>query len=237
MPSPSPRTYGVTGPIVLTAFRATVALHGIPASTLTDNGTVFTTRFVGGGAGRNSFEAELRRRHIVQKNSRANHPTTCGKVERFQQTLKNWLHAQPDQPATIAELQELLDQFTPAYNDHRPHRSLPHRATPGALYHSMPKALPAASRDADTHDRIRHDRIDKTGCVTLRVNARLHHIGLGRTHAGTHVILLVQDLEIHVINAVTGELLRELTLDPERDYQPRGLPPGPTRKNPRKADS
>ena len=84
----------------------------------------------------------------------------------------------------------------------------------------MPKALPGPSRETDTHDRIRHDRIDKTGAVTLRVNGRLHHIGIGRTHARTHVILLVQDLDVRVVNAVTGELLRELTIDPERDYQP-----------------
>jgi hypothetical protein len=84
----------------------------------------------------------------------------------------------------------------------------------------MPKALPGTSRDVDTHDRIRHDRIDKTGAVTLRVNGRLHHIGVGRTHARTHVIMLVQDLEVRIVNAVTGELLRELTIDPERDYQP-----------------
>ena len=71
---------------------------------------------------------------MTQKNSRPNHPTTCGKVERFQQTLKKWLRAQPDQPATIAELQTLLDTFLEAYNRHRPHRSLPHRATPPPLY-------------------------------------------------------------------------------------------------------
>ena len=57
--------------------------------------------------------------------------------------------------------------------------------------------------------------------MTLRVNGRLHHIGIGRTHARTHVILLVQDLEVRIVNAVTGELLRELEIDPERDYQPR----------------
>ncbi|SEO80102.1 hypothetical protein SAMN05660991_01851, partial [Trujillonella endophytica] len=68
------------------------------------------------------------------------------------------------------------------------------------------------------------------GCVTLRLAGRLHHIGIGRTHAGTHVLLLVQDLDIRVIDAATGELLRELVLDPSRDYQPTGRPPGPTRK-------
>ncbi|MDW6064322.1 IS481 family transposase [Streptomyces sp. FXJ1.4098] len=120
----------VTGPIVLDTFRQAVATHGIPASTLTDNGMVFTTRLSGGRGGRNALEHELRRLHITQKNAAPNHPTTCGKVERFQQTMKNWLRAQPDQPTTLPQLQTLIDRFTHAYNHQRPHRSLPHRATP-----------------------------------------------------------------------------------------------------------
>jgi transposase InsO family protein len=225
----------VTTPIVVTTFRETLARHGIPASTLTDNGMVYTVRLAGHGrhGGKNSFETELRRRHIVQKNSRPGHPTTCGKAERFQQTMKKWLRAQPDQPATIAELQALLDLFTDEYNHRRPHRSLPHRATPATLYESMPKSLPDPTTNPETHDRIRHDRVDKTGSVTLRHNSRLHHIGVGRTHAGTRVILLVQDLQIRIVNAATGELLRELVLDPRRDYQPTGAPKGPTRKRPK----
>jgi hypothetical protein len=131
---------------------------------------------------------------IVQKNSRPGHPTTCGKVERFQQTMKRWLRAQPGQPTTIAGLQALLDRFTVEYNQRRPHRSLPHRATPATAYTARPKATPSADRARDTHDRVRTDRIDSTGCVTLRVNGRLHHIGIERTHAQTHVLLLVQDL-------------------------------------------
>jgi ABC-type cobalamin/Fe3+-siderophores transport system ATPase subunit len=210
----------VTGPIVVTTFRATVAAHGIPASTLTDNGMVFTTRLSGGRGGRNGLEHELRRLHVTQKNSRPNHPTTCGKVERFQQTMKNWLRAQPEQPASLTQLQALIDQFIYDYNHRRPHRSLPHRATPATRYHALPKALPAASRDPDTHCRTRHDRVDTSGVITLRHAGRLHHIGVGRTHARTHVILLVQDLDIRIVNATTGELLRELTLNPDKDYQP-----------------
>jgi transposase InsO family protein len=210
----------ITGPIVLTAFRASVQAHGVPASTLTDNGMVYTTRFAGGRGGRSSLEHELRRLHIQQKNSRPNHPTTCGKVERVQQTMKNWLRAQPDQPTTIDQLQTLLDRFVADYNTRRPHRSLPHHATPAARYQALPKALPTGSRDADTHTRVRHDRIDDSGVITLRHNGRLHHIGIGRTHARTHVVLLVEDLDIRIVNAATGELLRELTLDPTRDYQP-----------------
>ena len=125
----------------------------IPASTLTDNGMVYTVRLAGGRqGGRNGLEHQLRDWNVVQKNSRPNHPTTCGKVERFQQTLKNWLRAQPDQPATIVELQALLDRFRTEYNHHRPHRSLPHRATPAPLYDAMPKALPG------TEPRRRHPR-------------------------------------------------------------------------------
>jgi transposase InsO family protein len=212
----------ITTPIVTATFRETAAQHGIPASTLTDNGMVYTVRLAGIGrrGGRNGFEAQLRAWHVVQKNSRPNHPTTCGKVERFQQTMKNWLRAQPEQPSTIAELQTLLDQFRHTYNQHRPHRSLPHRATPAALYDTMPKALPGPDRDTDTHDRVRHDRVDKSGTVTLRVHGQLRHIGVGRTHAGTHVILLIQDLDVRIANAITGELLRELTIDPDKDYQP-----------------
>jgi transposase InsO family protein len=213
----------ITTKIVTTTFRKAAGQHGIPASTLTDNGMVYTVRLasIGHRGGRNGFEQQLRDWHVVQKNSRPNHPTTCGKAERFQQTMKKWLRAQPVQPTTLAELQALIDTFVDEYNNRRPHRSLHHRATPAALYNTMPKALPGSSRDTETHDRIRHDRVDKSGSVTLRIAGQLRHIGIGRTHARTHVILLIQDLDVRVVNAITGELLRELTIDPHRDYQPR----------------
>ncbi|GII81368.1 hypothetical protein Sru01_63500 [Sphaerisporangium rufum] len=222
----------ITGPIVVTTFDAAVAAHGVPASTLTDNGMVFTTRLAGGRGGRNAFEHRLRRLHVQQKNSRPNHPTTCGKVERFQQTMKNRLRAQPDQPTTMTGLQALLDRFLAAYNHQRPHRSLPHRATPAAIYHNLPKARPAITRDHDHHSRVRHDRIDRSGIVTLRLNGRLHHIGIGRTYARTCVLLLVDDLHVRVVHAITGELLRELTIDPTRDYQPQANPKNKKPPNP-----
>ena len=222
----------VTGPIVVETFRAAVAGHGAPASTLTDNGMVFTTRFSGGRGGRNGLETELRRLGITQKNGRPNHPQTQGKVERFQQTLKNWLAAQAPQPATLAQLQALLDAFTTCYNHSRPHRSLPQRATPATAYAARPKATPG-NRDTDTHNRVRTDRLDANGCVTLRHSGRLYHIGIGRTHARTPVLLLAQDLHVRIIHAATGELLRELDIDPSRNYQPTGRPPGPPPGTPR----
>jgi transposase InsO family protein len=224
--------YRVTGPIVLATFRAAVTRHGAPASTLTDNGMACTTRYSGGRGGRNSFEHELRRLGVTQKNGRPNHPQTQGKVERFQQTLKKHLAAQDPQPATLAGLQALLDAFTSYYNTRRPHKSLQHQATPATAYAARPKATPG-SRQTDTHDRVRTDRVGATGTVTLRHAGRLHRIGIGRTHAGTHILLLVQDLDIRIINAATGELLRHLTLNPDRIYQPTGRPPGPPPRTPR----
>ncbi|HUN33907.1 MAG TPA: IS481 family transposase, partial [Trebonia sp.] len=128
----------VTGPAVLTAFQAAIAAHGTPASTLTDNGMVFTTRLSGGRGGRNALEHELRRLGIRQKNGKPNHPQTQGKVERFQQTMKNWLRAQPVQPAALADLQSLLDTFASIYNHQRPHRSLAGRVTPADAYAARP---------------------------------------------------------------------------------------------------
>jgi transposase InsO family protein len=223
----------VTGTIVLRTFRETVAVHGIPASTLTDNGMVFTTRLSQGkkGAGtRNGFETELRLLGVVQKNGHPWHPQTQGKVERFQQTMKKWLRAQPDQPSTVDDLQALLDAFVEEYNEHRPHRSLEHRATPATVYTSRPKATPSTGdRDDDTHHRVRNDKVDKAGKITWRYQGQMYSIGIGRTHTGTRVIVLSQDLDIRIIDAATGELLRELILDTSKRYQPTGRPPGPTR--------
>jgi len=218
----------VTGPVVLVSFRNCVADHGVPVSTLTDNGLVFTTRLAGGKGGRNALESELHRLGVVQKNSRPNHPTTCGKVERFQQTMKKWLRAQPRQPSSISQLQTLIDAFVDYYNYHRPHRSLPDSCTPAAAYGARLKATIGVDAD-DSHDRVRRDRIDQAGSVTLRVHGRLHHIGVGRIHARTPVILLVHDLHVRVVNATTGELYRNFILDISRDYQPTGAPKGPTR--------
>ena len=150
----------VTGPIVVDTFRAAIAQHGPPASTLTDNGMVFTTRLAGGTrwpqrASRPNCAASASSR----RTRRPNHPTTCGKVERFQQTLKMWLRAQPDQPATIAELQALLDVFVDIYNHQRPHRSLPRRVHPRRRLHRPTQSHPRRPQ-RDTHYRVRHDRVD-----------------------------------------------------------------------------
>ena len=203
----------VTGPIVLAAFRNAVDEYGPPASTLTDNGLVFTTR---SRKGRNAFENELRLLGIDQKNGRPNHPQTQGKVERFQQTLKNWLTTRPA-AVTVTELQAQLDTFRDYYNRHRPHRSLDRR-TPAEAYAARAKAGPSGT--VDGHWRIRDDRVDAGGTITIRYHSRLHHIGVGRAHHSTRVKILIHDRHIRIVSIGDGRLLRELILDPSRDYQP-----------------
>ena len=207
----------ITGTIVVDEFLETAATHGSPASVLTDNGMVYTTRFATGKGGKNRFERTLMDLRVIQKHSRPNHPTTCGKVERFQQTLKKWLTAQPE-AGTLQELQYQIDAFVDEYNHRRPHRSL-QRATPAATYTLLPKAVPDES-DIEGHYRIRHDIVGDTGTVTLRHAGTLHHIGIGRTHARTHIIMLIDNLNIRIVDPATGELLRQLTLDPTHNYQP-----------------
>ena len=172
----------VTGNIVLDTFNQTAETHGFPASVLTDNGLVYTARFAGGKGGRNQLETRLANLGITQKHTRPSHPTTTGKVERFQQTMKKWLTARP--PAqTIPELQTLVDEFVEIYNNKRPHTSLG-KVTPTIAYKRLPKDQPH-DEGAGNHYRIRHDIVDPTGTVSLRRAGRMHHIMVSRKHKRT----------------------------------------------------
>jgi transposase InsO family protein len=192
---------------------------GYPASLLTDNGAVFTAAYRGNGWV--ALERELIALGVRLTHSRPYHPQTCGKVERFHQTLKRWLARH--RAATIDELQIRLDEFRHTYNTKRPHRALGRR-TPQTVYDARPKAAPAApGPDVPTHYRVRRDRIDQSGTITVRYASRLHHIGLGRRHAGTRVLVLVHETDIRVLTE-DGQILRALELDPTRDYQPQARP-------------
>src|ERR1700741_5036766 len=102
---------------------------------------------------------------------------------------------------------------------------LPHRAPPPPPqpHPPRPKATPTGTPLPAGAYRIRHDRIDSNGKLTLRHNSRLHHIGMGRRHAGTNVLVLIHDLHIRVVTT-DGQLLRELQLDPTKNYQPQTKP-------------
>ena len=209
---------GFTAGDVEVSYRDTADAYGDPASVLSDNGAVYTGRYRGRGVV--ALESTLHRRGVLFTHSRPYHPQTCGKAERFHQTEKRWLASQP-QADTIPALQRQLDAFRGYYNQQRPHRALGRR-TPAEAYTARPKATATGQPLYDpTHWRVRHDTVDTDGKLTLRHASRLHHIGIGRRHAGTTVLMLIHELHIRIITT-NGQLLRDLQLDPTRDYQPTG---------------
>jgi len=203
------------GSDIVTAMQNLINTHGAPASTLTDNGLVFTTRLATWQGAKNGFEKLLEANQIDQKNGKPNHPQTQGKVERFHQTLKKWLKARP-RPKSINELQQMLDEFKNWYNNERPHRSIG-RKTPTEAYEALPKATPAAK--ADNEYRTRNDKVDKHGSLTIRYAGKLRHLGIGRAHNEKPVLMLVKDNHVVVSDANNGEILGEFLIDPTKDYQ------------------
>jgi transposase InsO family protein len=197
---------------VVETFQKAYETYGLPASMLTDNGVVFTARFQHGKV---LFESELERLGVKAKHSTPYHPQTCGKVERFHQTLKRWLKKQP-RAKTIAELQTQIDQFIDYYNNVRPHRAL--GTTPAKAFAARIKAKPDAPLK-ETYFRIRNDKVDSHGKLTLRHNSKLYHIGIGRAFAQRRVKLLIAGHDISVV-AEDGEIIRKLILDESRNYQP-----------------
>jgi transposase InsO family protein len=203
----------VSGDVVVAVFLENVEEYGAPASTLTDNGSVYTSRFTGG---RNAFEYVLPILGVRQKNGSPGHPQTQGKTERFHQTLQRWLRARPT-ARSLAELQAQLDEFRAHYNERRPHRAL-HRRTPGEVYRATPKASPASNGHPPGHYRLRYDRLDTKGRMTLRRAGRMHHLGTGTTPARKRVLALADDHHITVIELHTGEVLSVHLIEPDKTY-------------------
>jgi transposase InsO family protein len=200
---------------VVELFHSVSRRFGLPASLLSDNAAVFTARSRGGKV---LLELELERLGVQVKHSTPYHPQTCGKVERLHQTLKRFLPKQPP-AASLAELQLSLDAFRRYYNGRRPHRALDRR-TPTAVFDSMLKARPTTAVAALDH-RVRRDKVDRFGKLTLRYLGRLRHIPVGVVHKNRKVRLLVAGADVRIVTE-DGELIRALTLDPLRSYQPLG---------------
>ena len=203
----------VRSPDVVRTLHNAAANWGFPETFLSDNGAIFTAKHL---QGIGAMEAELLSLGIGVKHSRPYHPQTCGKVERFHQTMKKYLAAQ-DPPATKKQLQGQIDRFVAYYNTVRPHRAIA-RKTPLQAFEARSKAYPTGPKIDVSGYRVRRDKVDRSGTVTLRYRSRLHHIGVGRPYAGKRVIMLVAGQHVSVIG-VDGSPLRRLTLDPTKDYQ------------------
>lgn len=197
---------------------------GLPARMLSDNGLPFN----GSRRGRTvSFEANLRAAGVMPIASTPGHPQTCGKVERFHQTLKQWLSRQPV-ATTVGELQTQLDTYVVHYNFERPHRALG-GAVPGAVWAASPPAVPADHPVTDTSTMARDLIVNDQGVV--RIPGHSIHVGVAYSAATVTVCVTGNDCVIFHNN----QLVRALTINADRYYQPSGNPTGGprhTRLNP-----
>jgi transposase InsO family protein len=194
---------------------------GIPTALLSDNARAFRAPDHDQPV---LFQRMLTTLDVDQHHSRPRHPQTCGKVERFHQTQRRWLDAQPP-PATLTELQTLLDTFTDIYNHHRPHRAL-NRNTPAAVWATQPAATPTRAATTPTPN-ITTTQVNPKGVIYIAANTT---IGLGVRHQGTHLTVIEHGQQITIIATHTGETLRHLHLEPGRRYYPTGNKPGGTRQ-------
>lgn len=193
---------------------------GVPLGQLTDNGLNFSGRLRGFEV---RFEIELRNIGVVPKTSRPYHPQTCGKVERFQQTLKKWLRRQP-LAENLEELQAQLDRFVDYYNRHRPHRGIG-RQTPAQRWAATPPAVNlgvALPGPANRMDVL----VDSRGVA----RAGRYEIALGTEWRGRPA--RVHHDDSHAAVFIDHKLVRALALDPTRSYQPTRRPRGGPRRPP-----
>jgi transposase InsO family protein len=199
-----------------TAFSRAMERYGVPWRCLSDNGLCFSGRLRGFEV---DFEVRLREAGIKAVTSRPYHAQTCGKVERFQQTLKKWLRAHGPF-ATCDDLQNALDTFRDYYNHHRPHRAIG-RTTPYERWNATPRV---ATPDRPLPGPIVRTRVQigTTGQAWVR-HAHLREqfaIGLGVEYSGLSADILFE--AGHAAVFVNDKLIRYFKIDPHRRYQPSG---------------
>jgi transposase InsO family protein len=199
--------YG-TGELVWEVMMAAITECGIPSMSLADNGFVYTGKWRGFES---TFEANLRALGVKTINSRPFHPQTCGKIERFWQTLKKWLRARPA-ATTIEELNDLLDQFRDFYNHHRGHRAL-RGAIPAEAFTATEPARPADRPLPAPVFVSRHVVGEKNGHLYVPP----YRVNVGLRWAGHHCDAVRDGEHITIFSGTT--LVREFTADPTRSYQ------------------
>ena len=97
------------------------------------------------------------------------------------------------------------------------HEYVENRSRPLEQTSYSPKATPQDLSNLG-QSRARYDKVDATCKVTLRRAGKLHHIGIGRAHAGTQVKILTTRTYVAVVDPTTGEHLSENLIDPNKNY-------------------
>ena len=126
---------------VCRAFVEAMGVYGVPEEVLTDNGTVFTGRFIKPRPAEVLFERICRENGITQRLTRPRSPTTTGKIERLHQSLQLELLDVHGPFESLAALQAALDAWREEYNSDRPHQSL-NMAFPASRFTPAVSPLP-----------------------------------------------------------------------------------------------
>lgn len=196
-----------TGAATLAVLAAAASVLGWPTRFQSDNAKAF----------REVLRPALAKLGIASARSRPFHPQTNGKVERFHQTLKQWLAKQP--PArTVEELQVQLDIFRHLYNHQRPHRGIDRRI-PATVWEQAPKDGPAA-HPLEAPTQTFHCIVD-TGTVFAGTQYR---ISVGAKYNQQPALIVITGTACHVF--IHGRLARQLTIDPTRKHQTLYARPG-----------
>jgi transposase InsO family protein len=192
------------------AFQTAVARYGLPAAVLSDNGLAFSARRRGWVG---PFEANLAALGVRAITSRVRHPQTCGKVERAHATVRGWLARHPA-PGDLPGLQALLERYRAGYNT-RAHQALG-GLTPQQRFDAATKTGPAPgplTRPAPI-TRVLARTVGPRGAVGVDDV----EVGLGRRYIGLPVTVFSDG--DHVTVFADGHLIRSLTIDHTRRYQP-----------------
>jgi len=210
------------GELVWAVMTAAISSYGIPMSSLTDNGMCYSTRHRGNDHRPAAFETNLAALGCQSIASSPYHPQTCGKIERFWQTLKKWLRAREASHGahdTLAALNADLAVFAEHYNTHRPHRALGGR-TPTTVFDATVKARPAGRPLTSTIQTYR-SHVSTGGTVTVSGPPDAVADQL-RVHVGARYqqlpVTVLQDGR-HVAIFTGNTLIRALEVDPTKIYQ------------------
>ena len=237
----------VTMDDVQAAFLQACAEHGIPARTLTDNGTVYTTRPISAAPGR--FERTLALMGVRQSNGRPCHPPDAGQ-DRTLPPHPEAMALRPSPGVLDRRAQRTARRITARLQrGAAAPRARP--TNPGEAYRAKGKALPAPKLAARTQVKLdeeqaaepqpatpsgsmrgkpvpKDERTEPTR-VDVTIDPKAHKIDrrgcitqdniVGRRNAGRMAELLVDHGQAVITDLETGEILADQTLDATREYQ------------------
>ena len=213
-----------TSEAAIAVTRSAIEQWQPPCLFLTDNGSALNTSRRGRTSQLGHFLMALGCKPI---SGQPGHPQTQGKDERVHQTQQRWLRAHPA-PATLADLQVMLDVFDEHYNARRPHQALG-MLTPAQARAARPRAVPPIPPEptaaTSAPARIKILKVPNQGSLVISASPHRFTVYLGAEHNGTTVTAMVTDLTATIFDAA-GHHIRTIQLEPGRRSYGNGRPRG-----------